>query len=270
MGTRTEMKNLNSFKAIGRAIEYERRRQIELIEEGKRVIQETRRWDENKDATFAMRSKENAQDYRYFPEPDIPPVEISDDWYDMVKSSQPEMAEAKRLRYQTEYGLPEYDSSMITGEKAMADFFESTIALGADPKETANWIMGETMRILKDRAMETKDMPMTPEKLARVIELVKEGRLNRNMAREVYEALFDEDTGVDEYIKAHGMEQVTDENAIRESIAAILAENQKTVDEYKSGKTKVFGFLVGQTMRAMKGKADPAVINSILKELLES
>ncbi len=270
MGTRTEMKNLNSFKAISRAIEYERRRQIELIEEGKRVIQETRRWDDNKDATFAMRSKENAQDYRYFPEPDIPPVEISDEWYDMVKNAQPEMAEDKKRRYQEEYGLPEYDSGMITGEKALADFFEGTIALGADPKEAANWIMGETMRILKEKAMDSRDMPMTPEKLARIIELVKNGRLNRKMAREVYEALFDEDTGVDDYIKAHGMEQVSDENAIRDSIAAILAENQKTVDEYKSGKTKVFGFLVGQTMKAMRGKADPAVINKILKELLDA
>ena len=268
-GTRTEMKNMNSFRAIARAIAYETERQIELLEEGKTITQETRRWDEDKNATFAMRSKENAQDYRYFPEPDLTPVEISDEWFEAVKASLPEMAEEKMRRYQRDYGLPEYDTLMITGECAMAAFFEETIALGSDPKEVSNWIMGDTMRLLKDKAIETKDMIMTPGKLARIIELVDAGTLNRNMAREVYEALFDEDTDVDAYVALHNMEQVSDEDAIRGSIAAILAEHQSTVDEYRSGKTKVFGFLVGQTMRAMRGKADPGLVNKLLKELLD-
>ena len=270
MGTRTEMKNMNSFKAIGRAIEYEAKRQIEVITEGGRIVQETRRWDENKDASFAMRSKENAQDYRYFPEPDLPPAEIDDAWYDQVKASLPEMAEAKRARYVADYALPEYDAGMITGQKALADFFEKAVAGGSAPKEVANWIMGDLLRILKDKGIEARDMAMTPARLGRIIALIDEGKLNRNKGREVFEALFDSDEDIDAYVKEHDLIQISDEGAIRTSIAAILAENQKTVDEYKSGKTKVFGFLVGQTMKALKGKADPSVINSILKELLDN
>lgn len=270
LGTRTEMKNMNSFKAIARAIEYEAKRQVELIMEGKEITQETRRWDDNKDASYAMRSKENAQDYRYFPEPDLPPVEISDDWYNRVKSSLPELANAKKKRYIDDYALPEYDAGMITAQKALADFFEKTVKLGSSPKEVANWIMGDLLRLLKERNLEVKDMSMTPEKLSRIIALIETGKLNRRKGREVFEAVFETDEDIDEYIKKHDLIQISDESAIRESIAAILAENQKTVDEYKSGKTKVFGFLVGQTMRALKGKADPAIINSILKSLLSS
>lgn len=269
LGTRSEMKNMNSFKAISRAIDFEALRQIELLMEGGKVIQETRRWDENKDASYAMRSKENAQDYRYFPEPDLPPVEISDEWYDSVKASLPEMAKEKQSRYIQQYGLPEYDVGMITGQKDLADFFESTVGLGSTPKEVANWIMGDLLRILKDEALEAKDMSMTPEKLSRIIDLIDTGKLNRRKGREVFESIFDTDEDIDEYIKKHDLIQISDEGAIRDSIAAILAENQKTVDEYKSGKTKVFGFLVGQTMKALKGKADPAMINSILKQLLD-
>lgn len=270
LGTRTEMKNMNSFKAIARAIEFEAKRQVELILEGKEVTQETRRWDENKDASYAMRSKEDAHDYRYFPEPDLPPVEIDDAWYDCVSNSLPEMADAKKKRYIKEYGLPEYDAGMITAQKAMASFFEKTVDLGSAPKEVSNWIMGDLFRILKDKGLEAKDMTITPEKLARIIELINTGKLNRKKGREVFEAVFDSDEDIDEYVQKHDLIQISDEGAIRDSIAAILAQNQKTVDEYKSGKTKVFGFLVGQTMRALKGKADPAMINSILKELLDS
>lgn len=270
LGTRTEMKNMNSFKAIGRAIEYETRRQIEILEDGGKITQETRRWDENKDATFAMRSKENAQDYRYFPDPDLPPVHISEDWYNRVKSSLPEMAGAKTARYISDFGLPEYDAKMITSEKALAAFFEKTAVLGSAPKEISNWIMGDLMRVLKDKDMEVRDMPMTPNKLSRIIALVDEGRLNRKKAREVFEALFETDEDVDAYIAAHDLIQVSDEGAIRGSVAAILSEHQGTVEEYRSGKEKVFGFLVGQTMRAMKGKADPALINKILLELLNT
>lgn len=270
LGTRTEMKNMNSFKAIARAIDYEAKRQVELIMEGREVTQETRRWDDNKDASYAMRSKENAQDYRYFPEPDLPPVEISDDWYNRVKASLPELAEAKKKRYVHDYSLPVYDAGMITSQKALADFFEDTVKLGSAPKEVANWIMGDLLRILKEGSIEAKDMSMTPEKLSRIIGLIDTGKLNRKKGREVFEAVFKTDEDIDEYINKHDFLQISDKSAIRDSISAILAENQKTVDEYKNGKTKVFGFLVGQTMRALKGKADPAIINSILKELLDS
>ena len=268
LGTRTEMKNLNSFKAIARAIDYEAKRQIELIEEGKRVVQETRRWDENKDATYAMRSKENAQDYRYFPEPDIPPIELTDEYLDGVRAAQPELAEEKRARYQAEYGLPEYDCKMITSDKALADLFETLVARGAAPKQGANWIMGEVLGALSARAMEPKDMKLTADTLARLIALVAEGKLNRNTAVKVFEAVFDDNGDVDAYVKAHGLEQVSDAGLVEEVVGRVLAANPQSVADFKGGKEKAFGFLVGQTMRELKGKADPRVVNETLRKKL--
>ncbi len=268
LGTRTEMKNLNSFKAIARAIDYEGRRQIELIEEGRRVVQETRRWDENKDATYAMRSKENAQDYRYFPEPDIPPIELSEEYLDGLRAAQPELGEAKRARYQAEYGLPEYDSRMITSDCVLARFFEDLTALGAPPKQGANWIMGEVLGALSARGMEPKDMKLTPATLARLITLVGEGTLNRNTAVKVFEAVFDTDGDVDAYVKAHGLEQVNDDGLVRETAAKVLEANPQSAADYRGGKEKAFGFLVGQVMRELKGRANPQSVNRILKELL--
>ena len=269
LGTRTEMKNLNSFKAIARAIDYEAKRQIELIEEGKRVVQETRRWDENKDATYAMRSKENAQDYRYFPEPDIPPIELTDEYLDGVRAAQPELAEEKRARYQAEYGLPEYDCKMITSDKALADLFETLVARGAAPKQGANWIMGEVLGALSARAMEPKDMKLTADTLARLIALVAEGKLNRNTAVKVFEAVFDDNGDVDAYVKAHGLEQVSDAGLVEEVVGRVLAANPQSVADFKGGKEKAFGFLVGQTMRELRGKADPKLVNAALRRRLE-
>lgn len=269
LGTRTEMKNLNSFKAIARAIEYEAKRQIEMIEEGKRVVQETRRWDENKDATFAMRSKENAQDYRYFPEPDIPPLEIGEDYLERLRGEQPEMAEAKMARYQADWGLPAYDAQMLTGQKALADFFEATVALGTPPKQAANWIMGEVMRRLSTDGLEAKDMAFTPKTLARLIELVQTGALNRNTAVKVFDAVFADDADVDAYVKEHGLEQVSDAGLVGSVVDKVLAANPKSVQDFKSGKEKAFGFLVGQVMRELKGQASPQVVNQTLREKLE-
>ena len=269
LGTRTEMKNLNSFKAIARAIGYEARRQIELIEEGKRVVQETRRWDENKDASYAMRSKENAQDYRYFPEPDLPPIELSQAYLDGLRAGQPELAEAKRARYQADYGLPAYDCEMITSDKALAAFFEALVELGAPPKQGANWIMGEVLGALSLRGMEPKDMKLTPPTLVRLIALVGEGRLNRNTAVKVFEAVFDADGDVDAYVKEHGLEQVNDDGLVREVCARVLDANPQPVADCRGGKEKAFGFLVGQVMRELKGKANPRTVNAVLKELLQ-
>ena len=269
LGTRTEMKNLNSFKAIARAIQYEARRQIELIEEGKRVIQETRRWDENKDATFAMRSKENAQDYRYFPEPDIPPMELSQEYLEHVRAEIPEMAEAKMARYQRDWGLPVYDTRMITGQKALADFFEETVALGAAPKQAANWIMGEVLRQLSAQGLEAKDMTLTPGTLARLIELVQTGKLNRNTAVKVFDAVFVADGDVDAYVKEHGLEQVSDAWLVGRAVEQVLAANPKSIEDYRAGKEKAFGFLVGQVMRELKGRASPQVVNQTIREKLE-
>ena len=269
LGTRTEMKNLNSFKAISRSIAYETRRQIELIEEGKRVVQETRRWDDNKDATFAMRSKENAQDYRYFPEPDIPPLELSEEYLDHLRAGLPEMAEEKMTRYQADYGLPEYDTQMLTGQKALADFFESTVALGADPKQAANWIMGQVLGQLSARGLEAKDMKLSPKTLVHLIELVRTGKLNRNTAVKVFEAVFADDGDVDGYVKAHGLEQVSDPGAVAGAVEAAFAANPQSVADFHSGKEKAFGFLVGQVMRQLKGRADPKVVNEAVRKKLD-
>ena len=268
LGTRTEMKNLNSFKAISRAIVYESRRQIELLEEGKRVVQETRRWDENKDATYAMRSKENAQDYRYFPDPDLPPVELSQEYLDGLRAAQPELAEAKRARYQAHWGLPAYDTEMITSQKALADFFEALVALGTDPKQGANWIMGEVLGQLSAHGLEAKDMKLTPATLARLIALVREGKVNRNTAVKVFEAVFETDGDVDAYVKEHGLEQVSDTGLVEQVVDQVLSANEKSVADFKAGKEKAFGFLVGQVMRQLKGQAAPAVVNQVLRDRL--
>ena len=269
LGTRTEMKNLNSFKAIARSIEYEAKRQIELIEEGRRVVQETRRWDENKDATFAMRSKENAQDYRYFPEPDIPPLEISEDYLERLRKEQSELAEARMARYQADWGLPVYDTQMLTSQKALAEFFEATVALGAPPKQAANWIMGEVLRRLSSDGLEAKDMALTPRTLARLIELVQEGKLNRNTAVRVFDAVFADDGDVDAYVKEHGLEQVSDAGLVGSVVDKVLAANPKSIQDFKAGKEKAFGFLVGQVMRELKGQASPQVVHQALREKLE-
>ena len=269
LGTRSEMKNINSFKAITRAIVFETKRQIELIEEGKRVVQETRRWDENKDATFAMRSKENAQDYRYFPEPDIPPMEISEEYLAHVQSEMPEMAEDKMARYQKDFGLPEYDARMITGQKALADFFEETLTLGTDAKQASNWIMGEVMGALGEHGLEAKDMKLTPKTLARLIELVRSGKLNRNTAVKVFNAVFADDGDVDVYVKEHGLEQVNDPAALTAAVDKAFAANPQSIADFKAGKEKAFGFLVGQVMRELRGKADPKAVNEAVREKLE-
>jgi aspartyl-tRNA(Asn)/glutamyl-tRNA(Gln) amidotransferase subunit B len=269
LGTRTEMKNINSFKAIARAIAYETRRQIELIEEGKRVVQETRRWDENKDATYSMRSKENAQDYRYFPEPDIPPMEITEDYLSSARDELPEMAEEKKARYVAEFGLPEYDAGMLTGQKALADFFEEAVRLGGAPKEIANWMMGEVLRTLKEKAIEAKQMPLTPTTLVKLLALVKDGKINRNTAVEVFAAIFDDNGDPEAYVKEHGLEQVNDTGLVETTVAQVFAENPKSIADYQAGKQKAFGFLVGQTMKLLKGKADPKTVNAIIREKLE-
>ena len=267
-GTRTEMKNLSSFRAISRAIAYEARRQIALIKEGGQVVQETRRWDEDRDASYAMRSKENAQDYRYFPEPDLPPLELSADYIEGLRAAQPELAEARQARYQAGWGLPAYDAETITSQKALADFFEEVVALGADPKQAANWVMGPVLGQLSAHGLEAKDMRLTPPTLARLIALVQAGRLNRNTAVKVLEAVFADDGDVDAYVAAHGLAQVSDAGLVAAVAEQGLSDNQKSVADFKAGKEKALGFLVGQVMRQLKGQAAPAVVHQVLREML--
>ena len=267
-GTRTEMKNLNSFKAIARAIEGERKRQIELLEDGKKVVQETRRWDDNKESSRAMRSKEDAKDYRYFPDPDLPPVTISDAWIQEIKDRQPELKTEKMARYQEEYGLSAYDADIITEAKHMADIFEATVSLCGKPKEAANWLMVEAMRLLKEEAQELEAIRFSPENLAKLIVLVDNGTINRTVAKEVFEKIFAEDIDPEAYVEENGLKVVNDEGALRAVIREVIAANPQSVTDYHNGKERARGFLVGQTMRAMKGKADPAMVNRVLEELL--
>ena len=267
-GTRTEMKNLNSFKAIARAIEGERKRQIELLEDGKKVVQETRRWDDNKESSRAMRSKEDAKDYRYFPDPDLPPVTISDAWIQELKDRQPELKTEKMARYQEEYGLSAYDADIITEAKHMADIFEATVSLCGKPKEAANWLMVEAMRLLKEEAQEPEAIRFSPENLAKLIVLVDNGTINRTVAKEVFEKIFAEDIDPEAYVEENGLKVVNDEGALRAVIREVIAANPQSVTDYHNGKERARGFLVGQTMRAMKGKADPAMVNRVLEELL--
>ena len=268
-GTRTEMKNLNSFKAIARAIEGERERQIELLEDGKEVVQETRRWDDNKESSHAMRSKEDAQDYRYFPEPDLVPIVISDEWIEKIRSQQPEFRTEKLERYKKEFDIPQYDAEIITGSKHMADIFEATTAICKKPKKVSNWLMVETMRLLKENDMEPEDIRFSPEHLAKLIELTEGGMINSSVAKEVFEKIFAEDIEPEQYIEALGLKMVNDEGALIEVLEKVIADNPQAVADYKGGKEKALGALVGQTMKAMKGKAKPGMVNQKLREMLK-
>ena len=270
LGARTEMKNLNSFKAIARAIAYEARRQAELLEEGGRMVQETRRWDDNKDATFSMRSKEDAQDYRYFPEPDIPPLELSEEYLEGLRAERPEMAEERKQRYQTQLGLPEYDAGIITGQKALVDFFEEVTALGVPAKEAANWMLGDMMRRLKEEELEPKDMRLTPATLVKLIGMVQAGRINRNTASKVFRGIFAEDLDPEEWVTVHGLEQIRDERVIAGAVARVLEEHPQSAADYRAGKEKALGFLMGRVMKELKGKADPGAVNALLKSRLET
>ena len=267
-GVRTEMKNLNSFRAISHAIEGERARQIDLLESGGEVLQETRRWDDNKETSYSMRSKEDAQDYRYFPDPDLTPVFISEEWIRAVRDRQPELRDEKRRRYLEEYDIPAYDIDIITGSKHMADLFEAAVAMGTQPKKVSNWLMGETLRLLKERNMDPEDLRISPEHFSKLIELNEKKAITNTVAKEVFEILFDSDIDPEKYVQEKGLLTVNDEGALRKTVEEVIASNPQSVADYRAGKEKAIGFLVGQTMKAMKGQADPGSVNAMLRELL--
>lgn len=268
-GTRTETKNLNSFSAIERAIEAEKNRQIDLIESGEKVVQETRRWNDDKEYSYAMRSKEDAQDYRYFPDPDLVPIHISDEWLEEIRSRQPEFKTEKMKRYKEEFGIPDYDIEILTDSKKLADIFEQTTAICNNPKKVSNWLMVETMRIIKEKSMDVSDISFSPANLAALIKLTDDGSINSSVAKEVFEKIFDEDIDPVKYVEENGLKQVNDEGALKKTVEDVIAANPQSVEDYRSGKEKAIGFLVGQTMKAMKGKANPAMVNDMLKELLK-
>lgn len=268
-GTRTEMKNLNSFHAIARAIAYESRRQIDLLEDGEAVVQETRRWDDNKGYSYAMRSKEDAQDYKYFPEPDLPPIEISDARIQEIRESMPELPEQKKQRYREALGLPEYDTEILTGNMAFVTLFEEAVKLCDSPKDVANWIMGEVMKLLNDTGTLPEDMTLAPEKLAVVIQMVKSGKINRGTGKTVLEKVFTDGVDPESYVKENNLAQITDLGAIRPVLEEVIAANEKSVSEYKAGKTQAMGYIMGQAMRALKGKAPAQEVQKMLHELLD-
>ena len=268
-GTRTETKNLNSFSAIERAILAETERQIDLIEKGEPVIQETRRWNDDKAYSYAMRSKEDAQDYRYFPDPDLVPIHISDEWLNEIRSRQPEFKTEKMKRYKEEFDLPDYDIRILTDSKKLADIFEATTAICGNPKKVSNWLMVETMRLLKEKSMDVTDISFSPENLAKLVKLVEAGIINSNVAKDVFAKIFDEDIDPDKYVEENGLKQVNDEGELRAKVEEVIAANPQSVEDYRNGKEKAISFLMGQVMRQMKGKANPGMVNDMLKELLK-
>ena len=267
LGVRTEMKNLGSFRAVRHAIEYESRRQIDVLEGRGRVVQETRRWDEDKNESVSMRAKEDARDYHYIPEPDLPPLCLSEEYLRKLREGQPELPRAKRERYRREYGLSDYDIQMLTSQRVLAEFFERVVSLGAQAKQTANWILGQVLRQLSQRGLEAAELPLRPETLARIIDMVEQGRINRNTAVQVFDAVFD-GGDPEEYVRVNGLEQLLDVGLVERTVEEVICEHPGPVSDFRAGKEKSFGFLVGQTMRKLGGKGDPKVVNITLKNRL--
>ncbi len=268
-GTRTEMKNLNSFRSIYRAAENEAKRQISELEAGGVILQETRRWDDNKGYSYAMRSKEEAHDYRYFPEPDLVPIVVDEEWLGRIKASLPELPEARKSRYISEYGLPEYDAGLVTGSKCLADFFEEAASGSSNAKAVSNWIMGDLMRSLKEKGLEADGIPFPGSHLAQLVALIDKGTISGTIAKKVFEKMFESGREPLFIVKEEGLEVVNDEAALAAAIKKVLDSNPQSVADYRGGKEKAFGFLVGQAMKETRGKANPQLVNKLLKEELD-
>ena len=266
LGIRTETKNLNSFRFVQRAIEYEFDRQIKILEQGDSVVQETRLYDSNKGVTFAMRSKEEAHDYRYFPEPDLVPVEISDEWIKETMDELPELPEQKRERFVQHYKIPEYDANVLTTSREIADYYEKSVSLYPEPKMISNWIMGELLRELKNDGQKISASPIKPEDLIDLLKLIEKGTLSAKMAKTVFGEMYQSTKPAIEIVNQKRLAQITDSSAIENLVDEILKLNTDQVEQYKNGKEKVFGFLVGQIMRKSKGQADPSLVNKLLKD----
>ena len=267
-GTRCEIKNVNSIRFVMQAIEYEARRQIEIIEDGGKIDQETRLWDTTKFVTRSMRSKEEAHDYRYFPDPDLLPLELDAEWVEEIKRTLPELPDDKKARFIGEYRLSPYDADVLVSEKARADFFEA-VAKGRDPKLAANWVTGELFGYLNKAGKEIEESPVSAENLGGLIDLIADNTISGRIAKEVFEAMFETGEKPADIVEKKGLRQVTDTGAIEASIDAVLAANADKVAEFRSGKDKLFGFFVGQVMKATQGKANPALVNEILMTKLK-
>ncbi|MGI5880750.1 MAG: Asp-tRNA(Asn)/Glu-tRNA(Gln) amidotransferase subunit GatB [Syntrophomonadaceae bacterium] len=268
LGTRVEIKNLNSFRALEKSIEYEARRQIDAIEDGEELIQETRTWDEEKQVTRSMRTKEDAEDYRYFPDPDLAPVYVSQEWIAEVSASMPELPDQARQRLVNDCGLPDYDASILTLTPATLKFFDEAVAGYDQPKIVSNWIMGELNRLLNVNNLEIEDSRLLPEDLVKLLKLIDSGTISGKIAKTVFEEMFSTGKEAEEIIREKGLVQISDEDTLKAMIDEIVAANPKVVEDYKNGKEKAFGFFVGQLMKATRGQANPAIVNKLLQERL--
>ncbi len=267
-GTRTETKNLNSFKAIHNSIEFEIKRQIEVLENGGKIYQETRRFDDAKGIGYAMRTKEDAHDYRYFPEPDLAPIILSDEYVDNIKNNLPEMPHIKKERYIKEFGLPEYDAEILTSSLKTANFFEKTNAICNNPKTVSNWIMGDMARMLNEKEMEIDESKVTEENLAELIMLMDKGTISSKIAKTVFEEMFETGENAKDIVEKKGLVQMSDEGAIKEICQKVVDANPQSIIDYKAGKDRAIGFLVGQIMKETKGKANPQIVNKLLLEII--
>ena len=267
-GTRTEMKNMNSFRSIVRAIDYEAERQIEVIEEGGKVDQETLRWDDVSGKTFPMRDKEDAQDYRYFPDPDLVTIRISEEMKENIRKSLPEMPESRKKRYMEEFNLPEYDSNILISSKYFSDLFEGATKICKNPKSVSNWIMTDIIKKLNERELEPDEIPFTAEQLGNLIVLIDKGTISSSIAKKVLDEMFENPREPQKIIEEKGWIQISDEGAIKEVVLKILQANPQSVSDYKAGKDKAVGFLVGQAMKETKGKANPQMLNKMFLEEL--
>ena len=267
-GTRTETKNLNSFKAIHNSIEFEIQRQIEVLENGGVIHQETRRFDDVKGVGYAMRSKEDAQDYRYFPEPDLAPIILSDEYINNIKDNLPEMPHIKKERYINEYSLPEYDAEILTSSKKTANFFEKTNSICNNPKAVSNWIMGDFARLLNEKEIEIDESKVTEENLASLIILIDKGTISSKIAKQIFEEMFETGEKAEDIVNKKGLVQISDEGAIKEICQRIVDANPQSIADYKAGKDRAIGYLVGQIMKETKGKANPQIVNKILLEII--
>lgn len=266
-GTRAEVKNVNSFRALQRAVEYEIERQIELVEEGERVIQETRLWDDNAGETRSMRGKEDAHDYRYFPEPDLMPLEISQEWVERVKATMPELPRAKRERY-ISLGLSEYDAGIIVEQMELALFFDEIVKLGANAKISVNFLMGEIAAYLKEEKLGISETKLNPANLVELVNLIEKGTISNNIGKQIIFTMLKEGTNASQIIEKQGLSQISDEGALKEIVQKIVSSNPEQVSAYKAGKVQLFGFFVGQIMKETKGRANPKTVNDLLKEVL--
>jgi len=270
LGTKTEIKNINSFRFVEKALEYEIKRQIKVLSEGGTVVQETRLWDSEKGVTFSMRSKEEAHDYRYFPEPDLVPLVVEDKWIDEIRETMPELPDEKLRRYTEELGLPEYDAQLLTEERAIAEWFEEAVELGAQPKEISNWMMTELLRLLNENSMEITDCKVRPAHLVKIIELIDRGQISRNIGKKVFADVFETGKDPEEIVKEKGLVQISDTSELEQMVEEVLKNNPKEVERYRNGEQKLLGFFVGQVMKASRGKANPKAVNELLRKKLSS